>query len=497
MSVSRRTFLRVGGATLAALTATSCDQLQRTAAPGSRDFSQGSNAKAEFPLLPTESVPSPLVYLINRISFGMRPGDYTRISALGKTQELAAARYLEEQLKPESIDDSELHAQVRRLEVLAEPLAEMYEYKENYLLAQLTQAAILRATFSRCQLQELMVQFWSDHFNIDTSKGECRWLKAADDRDVIRRHALGSFPDLLRASALSPAMLWYLDGRVNRKSRPEDKANENYARELMELHTLGLHGGYSQRDVMEVARCLTGWTVRDKNQLRKGIVEFHPEDHDDGAKSVLGHEIPAGLGRGDLDRVLEIVTLHSSTAQHLATKLCRRFIADSPPSEAIKSVAATFLSTRGDIRATLRTLFQSPEFMAARGVKMRRPFEFIVAALRATNAACKRPEALMRYLVSMGHAPYQYPTPEGYSMESAPWMGTLLWRWNFAVALSANRVEGVEVDIPALRELYKGNDDALMTAVLGRTPEPAERDAYHDSGDGLALLLASPSFQYC
>src|SRR5207302_4720804 len=161
----------------------------------------------------------------------------------------------------------------------------------------------------RRQLYEVMVRFWSDHFNIDPSKGDCKWLKAADDRDVVRAHALGRFSDLLRASALSPAMLWYLDGRVNRRARPDEKPNENYARELLELHTLGVHGGYTQRDVMEVARCLTGWTVRGTKQAKFGLgtVEFSVRLHDNGEKTVLGQRIAPGGGERDIDRVLEIV----------------------------------------------------------------------------------------------------------------------------------------------------------------------------------------------
>src|SRR5262249_37442309 len=153
---------------------------------------------------------------------------------------------------------------------------------------------------------------WSDHFNIDSSKGDCRWLKVADDRDVIQRHALGSFPGLLRASALSPAMLWYLDGRVNRRAAPGDRPNENYARELLELHTLGVHGGYTRQDVMEVARALSGWTVRSRHEVVFGLgkVEFRPELHDDGEKHVLGRVLPAGQGARDLDQVIDAAALH-------------------------------------------------------------------------------------------------------------------------------------------------------------------------------------------
>src|SRR5712692_4635077 len=179
-----------------------------------------------------------------------------------------------------------------------------------------------------------MVHFWTDHFNIDSSKAECKWLKAADDRDVIRPHAMGRFPDLLRASALSPAMLWYLDGRFNRKRDGDDKPNENYARELLELHTLGVHGGYTQRDVMEVARCLTGWTLETRpfwlsHAIRpRNAFWFDSARHDDGEKIVLGHRIPPGGGEKDGDRVLDILAQHPATARFIATKICRHFLGD-------------------------------------------------------------------------------------------------------------------------------------------------------------------------
>ncbi len=294
-------------------------------------------------------------HVLNRLTFGPRPGQRTEILQLG------TKAWIDRQLQPESIDDAWTEARTRHFEALdVWPLGELLEYNAKELLDQLTRAKILRAAHSRRQLQEVMVDFWSDHFNIDPSKGDSKWLKPADDKKVIRAHALGKFRDLVKASALSPSMLWYLDGRVNRRASDKETPNENYGRELLELHTLGVDGGYTQTDVMEVARCLTGWTVRarDKARFAVGKVEFRRSLHDDGTKTVLGVKIPAGLGEGDLERVLDIVCHHPSTARYLAEKLCRRFIADDPPSSAVNAVAAAFTESAGDIRRTLATLFE-------------------------------------------------------------------------------------------------------------------------------------------
>jgi uncharacterized protein (DUF1800 family) len=481
MGISRKRFLLSG----AALTLAGCAKLPSL--PGVRPESGPFRAPA------SDSVDL-ISHVLSRLTFGPRAGDYGRLAALKTSPRQAVHAFIEEQLAPERIDDSALDYSIRRIDCLAEPLGELYEFKDKYLLREMTRAALLRAIWSRRQLYEVMVHFWTDHFNIDSSKGECKWLKAADDREVIRPHALGRFPDLLRASALSPAMLWYLDGRVNRKRDGEDKPNENYARELLELHTLGIHGGYTQRDVMEVARCLTGLKVRTRSQFRKGVVEFHPELHDDGAKLVLGRAIPAGQREHDLDRVLEIVSLHPATARHIAAKLCRRFIADDPPAAAVNAVAAAFLETQGDIRPVLRALFATPEFLTARRTKIKRPFEFVASALRATEAETDAGPKLADYLLRMGHSPFQYPTPEGYSDQSQHWMGTLLWRWKFAVALSGNAIRGTR--ITATKSSF-GSDTAWMAHLLGRLPLPSEVESYRASGDGLALLLASPGFQRC
>ncbi len=444
----------------------------------------------------------PVSHALSRLTFGAGPGDHARVTTMG------VQAFIEEQLAPEKIDDSLCdRATARFSDMWNEPLGEQYDAEPEALPPVLRRVTLLRATYSERQLFEVMCEFWSDHFNIDPGKGDCRWTKPTDDAEVIRTHALGNFRELLRASALSPAMLWYLDGRANVKRTPDEKPNENYARELMELHTLGVHGGYSQQDVMEVARCLTGWTIhgrRDDGFSKKlptlksdhFAVFFRSEAHDDGAKRVLGQEIPAGLGKGDLDRVIKIVCSHASTAQFIARKLCVRFIADKPPQSAVDVVASAFSAGKGDIKSTLRALFATPEFEASAGVKLKRPFHFIVSALRATNASTDADRPLTSYLERMGHMPFRWPTPDGYPAAAAHWRATLLWRWNFALALANDRIAGTSIQRAHLQARI-GSDVGLMATLLGRQPRAEESDAWLKSGDGLALLLASPAFQRC
>ncbi len=481
MNLSRRQFL--GSATaLAYLQLSGCDTNPTW-------FGQFKQAALEGPIqVPLTGVQSPEFHVLSRLGYGPRPQDYKRIAHLG------VAGYVAEQLKPEQIDDGECERRVRRLEALAAPLGELYEYKEGYLLKELTRGAVLRATYSERQLYEQMVGFWSDHFNIDSSKGDCRWLKVADDREVIRKHAMGSFPALLRASALSPAMLWYLDGRANRKATEEERPNENYARELLELHTLGVEGGYSQQDVGEVARCLTGWTTLNKGIGKHGKVVFRKGQHDDGEKLVLGHRISAGGGEKDLEQVLDIVALHPSTAQFIARKLCVRFIEDDPSQTVVDAVAKTFTDSKGDIASVLDTLFQREEFWAARGEKFKRPFRYMVSALRATHSETDAPDALLDYLMRMGHAPFQYPTPDGYGEGEAAWSGTLLWRWHLARALAENRVGGVTVDWNGLKSAFE-EEQQVLAHFWGREAVAKEVRILKSSPMKAAVALAAPAFQ--
>ena len=508
MNFSRRHFLQAGSTASLGALAVGCDKLE---VPAALRIGPRSVTSPDGPFAVPSGREIDLVsHALNRLTFGARPWDYQQTRKLGDTEEAAFAAFLDQQLAPEKLDDPNGENAVRRFEVLHEPLGELFEYQEKHLLDVLVRSTVLRAVFSERQLYEVMVNFWSDHFNIDPSKGDAKWLKLADDRDVIRAHALGKFPDMLRASALSPAMLWYLDGRVNKKANDADKPNENYARELMELHTLGVHGGYTQKDVMEVARCLTGWTVEEthRSKLNLGSVTFKPFQHDRGEKVVLGQVIDAipkkanaaeieRLGRAELDTVLGLIGLHPATAKFIATKLCQRFIADEPPATAVKTVADEFTASGGDIPATLRALFATDAFRTTRGNKLKRPFHYIVSALRATHATTDAGRVIEDYLLRMGHAPFHYPTPDGYPEKAAPWLGTLLWRWNFAVALTNNQLDSdTKLDAEKLRASF-ATEENLMAHLLGRAPTADEVAASKDSGAPLALLLASPSFQKC
>lgn len=487
--LSRRSFLGAGSA-IAAGAALGCDGVPDA-------LTRWTEADADAPFNPPAGADvDAATHALNRLTFGARPRDHARVIALGASPRDGAEHFITQQLDYERIEDDVADSALARYDFLNEPPGELYEYKVELLRSALASTALLRGIYSERQLYEVMVHFWTDHFNIDISKGDCRWLKAADDRSVIRPHALGGFAELVRASATSPAMLWYLDGRVNRRTSPAERPNENYARELLELHTLGVNGGYTQRDVMEVARALTGWTVRSKGEsrFRIGAVEFHPELHDDGPKSILGHDLPAGAGARDLNAVVDIVVRHPSTARFVASKLCRRFMADDPPAAAVAAVADTFAGTNYSVRHALRTLFGRAEFWAAGGVKLKRPFHFVVSALRATDARTDGGAALQDFLLRMGHAPFEYPTPDGYPDEATPWLGTLLWRWGFASAFAANEVAGTRIDKARLVERSGGHEE-LMAHCLGRRPTPNEATTYHASGAGLALMLASPAFQ--
>ena len=440
--------------------------------------------------LPTSDQIDPSTHLLNRLTWGPRPGDYRRIESIG------GDAFIDEQLDPGTIDDRGCDWRAASIETVHEPTAELYEYDAQQLLTDLTRQKLVRGVYSRRQLFEVMVDFWSDHLNIASGKDDCRWLKVADERDVVRAHALGRFRDLIRASAVSPAMLIYLDGHDNKVEHPGDRPNENYARELLELHTLGVDGGYTQRDVMEVARCLSGWTYENRPfKFRAARVGFEPGRHDDGPKTVLGHVIPAGGGADDLERVLDIVCGHRSTALYIATKLCRRFIDDEPPDDTVTTVAAAFTSSEGDIATMLRELFATDAFRDRRGTMLKRPLRYVLSALRGVDARTNCGPPVLRYLERMGHAPFQYPTPDGYPMEAAPWLGTLLWRWNFALALETGRLQGTRLDAAALTE-HLGSPRDAAAHLLGRRPRPAEAEVLDGASNPLALVLASPAFQF-
>jgi len=433
-------------------------------------------------------------HLLNRLTWGPRPGDRTRVEGIG------VDAFIDEQLEPESIDDRRCEWRIAEIESLHLPRAELYEVPPARLAIDLSRARLMRAIRSHRQLFERMVEVWTDHFNIGITKGECRWMKIADDRETIRPHAMGNFRDLVRASLTSPAMLISLDGLDNRVMHPDDRPNENHARELLELHTLGLEpdgsSAYTQRDVMETARCLSGWTfTHDWRRFFTARVAFDPSRHDGGEKEILGVKIPAGGGANDLERVLDIVCAHPSTARHVARRFCRTFVSEVPDATIVDDVATAFSAHGGEIRPTLRTLFASDAFRTSRGTLLKRPTEFVVSALRALDARSDCGPAIIDHLERMGHAPFQCPTPDGYPTESAPWLGTLLWRWTLAGEIATNRLPGTRIDAQRLRARFD-SDDALIAHVLGRTPTDAERDAIGADEASIALAIASPAFQF-
>jgi len=449
---------------------------------------------------------------------------------------------------------------------------------------ELIQGKLLRAIYSERQLDEVVTDFWMNHFNIFIGKGVDRYMLTSYERDVIRPHALGKFKDLLAATAKSPAMLFYLDNWMsmgpnsdaaknggrrearrneigprmrggfggpfarparwprldddyrrqqraqNRDAKNQQQAkgkrptglNENYAREIMELHTLGVNGGYTQKDVTELARVLTGWTIREPR--RGGEFYFNDRMHEPGKKVVLGHDIKGG-GEGEGTKMLEILAKHPSTAKFISRKLAMRFVSDDPPQSLIDHMAATYEKTDGDIREVLRTMFHSREFWApdAYRAKVKTPFEFVVSAVRATNADVTNAQVLVQTLQRLGMPLYGMQPPTGYSMKADAWVNSaaLVNRMNFALALGAGRLNGIQWNpqtalsgatlpgdasgaVAVAEGAFLGNDVSLSThqTILKQAQDPqvaTRNNVAQTSGPNLALIagliMGSPEFQ--
>jgi hypothetical protein len=318
----------------------------------------------------------------------------------------------------------------------------------------LIDAKVYRAVYSNRQLEEVLADFWYNHFNVFLGKGVDHYLVTAYERDAIRPRVLGRFEDLLRATAQSPAMLFYLDNWQSNGTqtpsgrRNEAGVNENYGRELLELHTLGVDGGYTQKDVTEVARCFTGWTIRQPRRNPEFV--FNAAMHDDGEKIVLGTRIAAGGGMRDGLTVLRLLAHHPATAQMISRQLAMRFVSDDPPAALVDRMANTFLKQDGDIRAVLETMFDSPEFWSrtAYRAKLKSPLEVVASSMRALNADVDFGFALENQLKQLGEPLYEKQEPTGYSNAGAEWINSsaLLARMNFATALANNRIPGVSVE---------------------------------------------------
>jgi uncharacterized protein (DUF1800 family) len=571
------------------------------------------------------------IHLLDRVTFGPRPGDVERVIKMGWE------RFLNEQLHPERIPDQIVEQKLQPIESIhltSEQLAQGYlpppqvvarlrerfqprqkdgdradadaqptpqanaarirEYRQALremgfkppaqAVMELQQAKILRAVYSERQLQEVLTDFWFNHFNVYAQKGADRILTTAYERDTIRPNVFGKFEDLLAATAKSPAMLFYLDnwmsaapdtsaldalkgarknkrrafdqddntqgfgnrrqmrraqrfgGLINDRRGAGDEQrmaqmpqaverlrkrklglNENYAREIMELHTLGVDGGYTQKDVQEVARAFTGWTIRQPRQ--GGGFYFNPAMHDDGEKTVLGTKIPAGGGMKDGETVIKLLARHPSTAKFIATKLARKFVSDAPPQSLVDRTAQVFLKTNGDLREVYRAIFTSPEFWSAESyrAKIKTPFEMTVSAVRALGAETNGGPQFHRWIAQMGEGLFLAQPPTGYADKAENWVntGALLERMNFALALSGNRIPGTRVDLSAsapdlksmtpseiagqlIKRLLHGNVSPQTKATLEKKlsdPEIARADGSTDAAKIAGLILGSPEFQ--
>jgi uncharacterized protein (DUF1800 family) len=554
---------------------------------------------------PGSAVPSKpddktILHVLNRIGYGARPGDVERVRKIG------LAAYIDQQLHPERIDDTGMTARLAGLPTLklsTRQLAEEYfipalevrqqvkraaandpavrrpdtvvipsrppdpamqrpdappdgkpartpeqmelARKSREVLSDLTEQKILRAAYSDRQLEEVMTDFWFNHFNVFAGKGATQQYLTSYERDVIRPHVLGKFRDLLGATAQSPAMLFYLDnwqsadpdaqmgpmgrmgrggllgagrpGQNGRLGRPgqagrlggfggrgmpmppgaeNPKApqrqkrglNENYGRELMELHTLGVDGGYTQEDVINVARAFTGWTILGPRQ--GGDFRFEPRIHDAKEKIVLGHKIKAGGGQSDGEAVLDILAKHPATATFISTKLVRRFVADTPPPALVERAAARFRETDGDIREVVATILTSPEFFSAEAyrAKVKSPFEFVVSAVRATGTEVSSAMFLAQQVRQLGMPLYGCQPPTGYPDKAEAWVntGALLNRMNFAVQLVGGRMRGVQPGTSPVGAVLAGDVSSTTKSTI---------DKATDAKQLAALTLGSPEFQ--
>lgn len=553
-----------------------------------------------------------IIHVLNRLGYGPRPGDVEKVKSIG------LKKYIEQQLSPETIDDSVAERKVGNLEIFQMSTAEVFakypnpgallqalnggrrqqpnaqpplvpadpaaaqkmtedeqrlrrqqlqELYQKYdlrpaqqILPQIVTNRFVRAVYSERQLQEVMVDFWQNHFNVFAGKAAVRWYIPSYERDVLRKYALGNFRDLLLATAQHPAMLFYLDnfesvapnaqnnqannrlrqlletGRLTPAMREQIKArqgisdaeldrrieqmrqasqqrrglNENYARELMELHTLGVEGGYTQKDIIEVARAFTGWTIADPRGYRRAAAEmirgddnrrlerlqrqagipenldsgqfyFNPRWHDNGPKYVLGQKIDEG-GIKDGIKVIDILSRHPSTAKFIARKLCEKFVSDNPSEALVGRVADAFSRSGGDIRATLRAIFEDPEFFAPENyrAKIKTPFELAVSAVRALGGETSGGPAILAMLNKLGEVPYGYQAPTGYPDKAEDWVntGALLERLNFAVAIASNRIPGTRVNLSGFSSADRKQllDTAIKT-ILHNEISPATRAA--------------------
>jgi uncharacterized protein (DUF1800 family) len=474
---------------------------------------EGTAPRASVVLAPAVKIPATgwdaakeARHALDRLAYGPRPGEADEVARAG------VAAWIRGQMDPARLDDGAVDAKLRELPTLAmtvpslfrefprpqdvakangiekagpearEKLRELVppEKRPAVIEQQLAAAKLVRAVESRRQLQEVLVDFWFNHFNVFDGKGEERWMVGAYEREAIRPHVFGRFRDLLGATARHPAMLFYLDNWTStREGLGGHGLNENYARELMELHTLGVDGGYTQEDVREVARCFTGWSIVPPRgakaatgpaaKLEPGTFVFRPRAHDPAEKRVLGTVIPAGGGREDGEKVLDLLAANPATARFVAENLCRRFVSDDPPAALVDRIAAIFRTTDGDLRSVYAAIFSSPEFWSDETfrAKTKTPLELAASAVRALRGSVDPAQAmpLARQVALMGQPLYKCQPPTGYADTAGAWVnaGMLVNRIAFGAALAARKIPGVTAD-PSV--LAPGAADPAREAAL-------------------------------
>ncbi len=458
----------------------------------------------------------PVQHLLKRATWGVTPDMLSHARAIG------AEAWLEEQLNPDALADPIYDEKIKLVPMWSMTREELYAsyFDKDYEIPYgITRGVFLKAVYSEKQLLGRMTDFWRDHFNVSDGIDYPAELMTFE-KQVLQKHAFGKFRDLLIATARHPAMLMYLDNFVSSKEAP----NENYARELLELHTLGVDGPYSEEDIREIARAFTGWTT---HMSTKDGFFFDEQMHDFGRKSILGKSFPAERGIEDGLHVLSLLARHPSTARFLSTKLCRRFVADNPPQSLVESTTQVWINSDGDIKSVLRHIFFSAEFQQSAGQKYMRPFEFIVAMFKATQDEVTEQWALDEILQQHGQYPHGWSPPNGYPDVAGAWINTggLLNRWNTAMTLTHIAHEKPDEGWGLVSRIHEQIDnpqtagelvDQIATRLWGAPlsgPARNEFDAYASDGLGadtpmtkqllsrkmastFGLMMASPTFQW-
>lgn len=497
---SRRSAIAAGAAALAALLTPRAGRAQQ------RSTARLANAtaprRAAAVVAATENWKRSSLRLARRITFGLNPTETQRAVRLGYKA------YLETQLHYAALDDAAVESVVAaNWPMVNQQPSQLVQANQSTIGQQLTDATIYRQATSPRQLLERMVEFWNDHFTIYFNK--VGYLMVADRRDVIRANALGNFGTLLKASAHSPAMLAYLDNNVNRNGSP----NQNYAREIMELHSLGVNGGYTQNDVAELSRCLTGWSLSSQ-----GAFAFNASLHDFNAKTVLGVTIPqrattSGQGQQDMEQMLDVLIAHPSTATFIATRLLKFFLRPDPSAAQIAAVANAYTQTNGDIKAMLRVVF-TESWLVAAPARYKRPYHLMLSALRASGATIPASATVLSaqrtLLTQMGQVMFDWETPDGYPDRVEYWSGNVLPRWN-AMSTIANSSTGQIVVADTVFTRFGSTAAAILDTIdamaFGGEMNSTLRDeltTYLTAGtinatrvrETLALALSSSAFQW-